>query len=293
MQLVASSEGVSICCPEGGKFSFFNSPYYAHKLCTAVDIYPSSRKNSGFAPSPVSGEVIGIKAVRHFYERRFECSDVDYVLLLRSRDNPERLVKVLHVKPHLKVGDFVKTGENLGKLIRSGFFDFWTELHIHVEVREPSNPMRARGGFKIERVLEANAAEELNVLRGKVVESNREYSLIAINEDLAYGFPVKVNGEAGLLDGGIPHYGFFGIHTDAKPTPGREVSLCGRKIGKIISVSGNMATASFNAQHFKLKDEEVGLSFYLHLSKPLLKVVPRKLGGLTLNKNEEVEVNIC
>ncbi|MGB9959992.1 MAG: hypothetical protein ACPLKQ_05680 [Candidatus Bathyarchaeales archaeon] len=62
MKPVACSEGVTVYCPENSKFSFFNSPYPAHRACSAVDVYCESLFG-GVAPSPVYGEVVGIRKV--------------------------------------------------------------------------------------------------------------------------------------------------------------------------------------------------------------------------------------
>jgi hypothetical protein len=59
------------------------------------------------------------------------------------------------------VGDVVEVGKPLGILLRSGFFDFWTDPHIHVEVRSPSDPIRAMGGFMLERLIKLDTVTGL------------------------------------------------------------------------------------------------------------------------------------
>ncbi|MEM3550510.1 MAG: hypothetical protein QXN87_01070 [Candidatus Bathyarchaeia archaeon] len=295
MKLVASSQNVSIHCPENGRFSFFNSPYPAHRLCSAVDIYTPTRNFGCEAYAPVSGEVIGLRAVGHFQRRFFECSDRDYVMLIRSLENPNVVVKILHVKPNVNVGDFVSAGEKFGTLLRSGFFDFWTDPHIHLEVRNPSDPLRVRGAYKIDRAFKMEDIKVLGKFAGEVVECNPEYSLIAFKEDLTFGIPVMIGDCMGILDGGIPHYGFFGVHLERlKPImAGEEVKLCGETLGRVASVLGDTCLVSVNPLRFTVNGVEVGLSLYLNLSKTFLKIVPRKVGELNLKMGDEVRIKMC
>jgi len=292
MKPVASSEGVIVHCPKDGKFSFFNSPYPAHTAYSAVDIYPRNVFGC-IAPSPVYGKVVEIRRVKCPERKSFESSSYDYVTLLQSLENPEKWIKILHAKPVVNNGDIVKPGEALGFLLRSGFFDFWTDAHIHVEVRGPKDPLRARGGFKFESsVVIKDMKAEPEELSGIVVESKQEYSLVALNGDFKNGIPVDVGGEIGLLDAGIPHYKCFGVHMSAQPPLGSVVKLCETKIGTVKSVHSNMCIAQCSNLTFKLNNEPVNLSFYLYLSKPLVKVIPQKIGEIKLKKFEKVSITI-
>jgi len=293
MEAVACSEGVKVYCPKGGRFSFFNSPYPSHRECSAVDIYPSV--DFGFeAPSPVEGVVVAVKIVKCPDGKGFEASTIDYVILLQSLENPDLWVKVLHVKPLVHIGDIVGVGEPLGILLRSGFFDFWTDPHVHVEVRSPLNPIRAKGGFPFGRLIGLDTANGLlEELRGVVVESKPEYSLISLNNSLGYGLPVDVEGEVGFLDGGIPHYGYFGVHVSGRPFEGSIVKLCGVKIGVVRSIFKGMCVAASRISDFKLNDKHVRLSTYIHpLGKYYLKIVPKRRGELKLERFQEVCLTI-
>jgi len=242
MKLIASSEGVNIYCPVDGKFSFFNSPYPAHPSYTGIDVYPK-RDFSKFAPSPVVGEVTNIRRVKCPQGKDFKGSSYDYVILFRSLENSKRWIKILHIKPLVKVGDIVEPGEDLGTLLRSGFFNFWTDPHIHVEVRKPSDAIRARGGLRFERLMEVDALKVARELSGTVIKSNPEYSLVALNEKFKHGIPIDLNGQVGLLDTGIPHYRWVGVHTDSNPSLGGDIRLCGRKIGTVNSTHCNTCIA--------------------------------------------------
>ncbi|MEM2454469.1 MAG: hypothetical protein ABIM44_06565 [candidate division WOR-3 bacterium] len=293
MVKVASSEGVSIYCPEGGKFSFFNSPYPAHGACAAIDVYPS-RDFGSVAPSPVSGEVKEIRRVACPEKNSFKSSNYDYVILLQSLENPKRWIKILHLEPVVGVGDIINVGDDLGILLRSGFFDYWTDPHIHIEIRDPLDPIRARGGFKIKRSIfnSPNQADNIEELRGIIVESKMEYALMVLDKELKYGVPVKVDEEIGFIDGGIPHYGFFGIHIFSETPHKSLVKFCDINIGVIEHVYPNMCVARCLNQVFKVKNLPVKLSFYLYLSKPLIKIIPGEIGKLKLERFEEASIII-
>lgn len=289
---IASSEGVGIHCQKEGKFSFFNSPYPAHGSYTGIDIYPK-QVFGGTVSSPVRGEVTKIRQVKCPKGKRFESSRSDYVILLRSLENSERVVKVLHVKPIVQVGDMVEPGEDFGVLLRSGFFDFWTDPHIHIEIRTPSDPIRARGGFKFERCMEVDAQKPSRELTGIVVESKAEYSLISLHQKLKHGVPVSLEGEIGLLDGGVPHYGWFGVHLKTNPLVGTPVRLCGKEIGTVKSTYSNTCVAECDSPAFKLEGEPVRLSFYIYPSStPLVKIIPQRPGELILKNFEEVAIDL-
>jgi len=289
---VAISDNVRIYCPENGRFSFFNSPYPAHLSFSAIDIYPSGRFGCA-APSPVSGVIAGIRRVECPSGRGFESSTHDYVIIVRSSENPERLIKILHVDPIVNVGDKIEPGEDLGWLIRSGFFDFWTDPHIHVEVRKPSDPIRARGGLQLERLMGLHDhGDSQDELKGLIVKCKPEYSLVNIYGDFRFGLHVEVDGQLGILDAGIPHYGRFGIHMISQPIKG-EVMLCGKKIGTVMSTHMDMCIAECSNVKFSVKGRNVGLSLYMYpLLKPLIKIVPKKPGILNLKESQEVTINI-
>lgn len=296
MVKVASSEGVSIYCPREGKYSFFNSPYPAHRAHTAIDIYPN-RAFGSVAPSPVSGEVRVIRRVACPEKETFKSTSYDYVILIQSLENPGVWVKILHVEPLVEVGGKVDAGDDLGVLLRSGFFDFWTEPHIHVEVRRPSDPIRARGGLILERetgVPGDGDCAELEELRGVVVEARAEYALMLLDEEVTYGVPVRIYGCRGIIDGGIPHYGFFGVHVSggSEPLRGARVELCGTDIGIVEWAYGDAYLARCLNKTFMVGCTPVRLSFYLHPQKPLVKIIPYGLGELRLKKSEEVRVRI-
>lgn len=292
MAPVAYSEGVTISCPVDGMFSFYNSPYPAHRQSSGVDVYPDTGFG-GMASSPVSGEVTLIRRVRGPRGRGYEASEYDVVTLLRSRESPGKVVKLLHVDPTLSIGDEVRAGEKLGRLLRSGYYDFATSPHVHVEVREPSDPLRARGGHRMERLIDVGWVEPLEELRGVVTLCSPEFSIVRL-DTLAYGLPAEVGGVSGVLDGGIPYYGWMGVHYDSGKTEGGAVELMGHPIATIKAIHDRVCLADCTDFSVKVEGKPIlGLSLRLSPRKGAeVKLVPRRLGGLALDEGSEVTVNI-
>lgn len=290
MKPIATSESVIIFCPEDGKFSFFNSPYPAHRLLTGIDIYPKTNFGEP-APSPVSGQIVKIRKVQCPDSRGFKASEYDFLTLIRSSENPERVVKILHVAPELSCGEVVEAGNRLGKLLRTGFFNFWTDPHIHLEVRSPQDSIRARGGFMLRRLLKVNDVNHMKDLKGIVTLSRPEYSLITLRENFKFGLPSDVGGRTGLLDGGIPHYGWVGVHTRQPPSKGSHIRLCSRHIATIRAVQGRTGLAECSGINFEVEGTSVGLSLYLFPSlKPIIKLIPIKLGAISLEESTEISI---
>ncbi|MEM2241620.1 MAG: hypothetical protein QXY73_01880 [Candidatus Bathyarchaeia archaeon] len=294
MKSFAEGEGIPIFCHLNGRFSFFNSPYYAHHTFTGVDIYPPSNVWFGSpALSPVDGEVINIKTVRCSADA-LQYSNVDYVIVLKCLRNPRVAVKLLHVDPYVNIGDIVMVGDRIGAYLRSGFFHYWTDPHIHLEVREVYDSLRARGGHIIRRTMPIpEDAELLQNLRGTVIASRPEYALIALESIASNGVTVDVNGDIGVLEGGIPHYGFFGVHLNEEVTLGSPVKLCGVNIGFIEAVSGNMGIGKYTGPIPRIKGRKVRLSMYFYINKPLLKLIPVDCKELSIAVGETVEITLA
>ena len=292
MAPVASSEGVTISCPADGMFSFYNSPYPAHRQSTGVDVYPDTGFG-GMAPSPVGGEVTLIRLVRSPRGRAYEASEYDVVTLLKSRENPGRVIKLLHVDPSLTVGDDIRAGKDLGRLLRSGYYGFATSPHVHVEVREPSDPLRAQGGHRMERLIDVGRVEPLKELRGVVVLCSPEFSIVRLDTP-ACGLTADVGGVSGVLDGGIPYYGWMGVHFDSGKPEGGAVELMGHPIATIGAIHDRVCLADCTDFSVNVARKPIlGLSLRLSPRRGAeVKLVPRRLGGLALDEGSEVTVNI-
>jgi len=131
----------------------------------------------------------------------------DYLLLFQVEDF---ILKVLHVKPWLKVGDRVKWGEEIGELVLSGFFTPWSDKHAHFEFRSPQDPYRARGGIPVvPKWLELVPAARSSLF---VVQENKEnYCWLAPLETGPKGLTPWGN-----VEGGLPYYRYGALFHSTK-----------------------------------------------------------------------------
>ena len=198
MAQIAESRGVAIHINEENFFSFANSPYYAHERISAVDVYPPRGELE--ALSPVEGPVLFVKPLS---------SGKDYALTIKVGEG--LCVKILHVKPRVKTGEKVRVGDYLGKIVWSPFYNFWTDRHMHVEVRPIADPLRARGGFELDvsPLLAKMRLESLQASRGprpfKVDLVKSEYALLKTpGGEAAFASPIAVKGGGfvGYVEGG-------------------------------------------------------------------------------------------
>ena len=285
---VAEAGGVKVYCPEGGWLSFFNSPYPAHRSMTAIDLYPILEYGE-VAPSPIEGRLIAVRRVRAPKGRLFRDAGYDVLTLYESAENPRVVVKMLHIEPIIEVGETIDIGEELGHLLRSGYFDFWTSPHIHIEVRRQTDPIRARGGYQFRRLIEVEAGDPPEELRGRVIEAKPEYILLRLRGHPKMGLAARVGGRPVILDGGIPHYGWLGLHSSVEIINGL-VELCGMEIGRVERSFGNCALTRFEGSGFMVDGQTVGLSLYISTGEASLKLVPRRPGTLDVGVGEELRI---
>jgi hypothetical protein len=290
MMPIASSDGVIIHCPYDGIYAFYNSPYPAHHLMTGVDIYPNPQLE-GSSPSPIDGEIIKIRRVKSPHGRGFEAPDHDTVTIIQSAENRSRVAKILHVDTILKEGEAIATGQSLGPLIRSGYFGYHTPLHVHVEVRPKSDPLRVRGGYTIDSLLNLKDLEVTEEIIGIVKTSRRGYALIKLN--LRGSVVVAdIGGVPGILDGGMPIYGWFGAHVE-NPIKNKPVKLLGKTIGTITNVLPRTCVAECTSFRMRLGAVPVNAFFMLLPSgESMMAVASRRRSELTLATNAEVSLLI-
>lgn len=283
MAQIAESRGVAIHINEENFFSFANSPYYAHERISAVDVYPPRGELE--ALSPVEGPVLFVKPLS---------SGKDYALTIKVGEG--LCVKILHVKPRVKTGEKVRVGDYLGKIVWSPFYNFWTDRHMHVEVRPIADPLRARGGFELDvsPLLAKMRLESLQASRGprpfKVDLVKSEYALLKTpGGEAAFASPIAVKGGGfvGYVEGGLPHYGH-----------GALVGTIGQPAGALpFPELGGRATVDYVRRgyvHFRCErgrirvdgKEYKGLSVYIN--DRWLKLVPVKPGGVEVKEGDEL-----
>ena len=201
------------------RFSLYNSPFVAHDEGCAIDCYPEGER----APSPVAGEVLDTKTVQA--PPQPYAADHDYLILI---DTGEYVARLLHVRPGVAAGDSVAVGEDLGELVRAGFFAPWVPNHIHLGFRDAdANPYRAAGSLPVEAGVDVEALSWDGT--GTVVETGETWARLDSPAHPAPGerFVGLASGD-GVLDGGFPHYEWGGLLGGDTAT---EATLAGRLIG--------------------------------------------------------------
>ena len=99
---VAWSHGISIHASEGSMISLHDSPYYSHDHGLAVDLYSSDLRLGESALSPVDGIVRCIRRFKSPRSRWFEAAEFEPLILIESDENPELLLKILHLNPSVR-----------------------------------------------------------------------------------------------------------------------------------------------------------------------------------------------
>ncbi|MFB6224043.1 MAG: hypothetical protein ABEH86_10295 [Haloarcula sp.] len=189
------------------RFSLYNSPFDAHDEGCAIDLYPDGER----APSPVAGEVLDTKTVQA--PPKAYAAEHDHLILV---DTGDAVARLLHVDPAVEPGDTVTVGDDLGELVRAGFFAPWVPNHIHLGFRaSDANPYRASGSIPV------NVAVDVTPVpwdgTGTVVAGGETWVRLdapshpAPGESFA-GIENDVGGDSsGVLDGGLPHYSGGGL----------------------------------------------------------------------------------
>jgi hypothetical protein len=195
-------------------WSLYNSPYDAHDRGCAIDCYPAADR----APSPVAGTVVETHTVRA--PPKPYAADQDHLIVIDTADAPPDappyetsdgsapLARLLHVDPSVTVGETIAVGDDLGSLVRAGFFAPWVDNHIHLGFRERgANPVRAGGSLPV--TVSADPIPLPWDGRGTVVERGETYAILDRPTHPAPGEQfagvADDDGDA-ILDGGLPHY---------------------------------------------------------------------------------------
>ncbi len=287
---VAASGGVAISCPLNGRYAFYNSPYPAHRLMTGIDIYTNSMIDESMS-SPVDGEILQVRQVKAPIGNGFKAPNFDVVTIIRSSENPERVIKVLHIETRMRVGESIEVGHRLGPLIRSGYFGYQTPLHAHIEIRPLNDPLRVRGGYPIDSLLELDGLDLTEEIIGTVTASRPGYALIKLSLKTP-GIVVDVGGVPGILDGGIPLYGWFGVHAE-NPMKDTSIKLLGKTIGKTTDIQPRTCVAECNDFRLMIESTPVDAFFMLLPNgEPTITVTSRMRDELGLELNAEISLTV-
>ncbi len=273
MRKIASHENIEILAPDNSRFSFLKSPYAAHKTGSAVDIYYGSFGSD--AVSPVDGKIIDIRsfdAPTPFKER----NTTEYLIALQQGSHA---VKILHTKPEVSIGEKISAGDKIGTFIKNGYFIFWNDPVMHVEVRRPGDYMRASNVLCLEPDIEWSGLSSSGILEleCRVEEIRNNYSLLS-SRPADYDTCGAVKGfvmNGGFLDGYVASNtegGFFGlIKREGFFHP--EVSM--------LEIIGE-----------EREIECSGLAFCLSFNEPRIKVIPKKYGDKLFSIGDNVNIRI-
>ncbi|UCH04689.1 MAG: hypothetical protein JSW05_00565 [Candidatus Thorarchaeota archaeon] len=176
----------------------------------------------------------------------FPSEDRDYAIAIRPEQDSNYVVRVLHCHPSVSVGQSVNKGDEIGTVLRSRFFCFWTGPHYHVEVMPEAGFHRS----SISSPIAVDLPNVSSVERGtpdeiecKVVESSTDV-LIGVSRGASYvktgglqGHLARAHGvdHVGILDAGIPHYEHGGVVGGGSAEKDVEVEAWSRKIGFVTS----------------------------------------------------------
>jgi hypothetical protein len=222
------------------------------------------------------------------------------MIILKSQINPQLSIRLLHVQPEVSVGTKLCVGDHLGKYVRSGYFNFWTDPHVHIEIRKPQNLIRARGGFPMKRIPNKQRTDEtLNVPSPTYfplqVTSIQENYLFAKSPNMVrigpfWGIESHVKEQSGILDGGIPQYGYGGIHLNSTTRIQKNdpVSIGDIILGHVIKIASTFALFKTSSIEVQINNRLLrGFTAFLHLQKPqsikFLPIQSKDLRGMTLN----------
>ena len=295
MKLAATYQDIRLMAPDDAMLSFFKSPFAAHETGSAVDIAYGDFGEG--AHCPVDGVVVDIREFdtpTPFKDRDFK----EYVTAIRCG---EFIVKILHVKPDVEIGDSIRCGEEFGTFIKSGYFYFWNFSHLHVEVRRPDDYLRASNNMpldiavgKVRSQKEGDGMGDAGIFEfsGEVVFSDERYALIACPD---YSTDGNINGYSAngyLLDGFIPagehalhRFGLIGNGDSELPFE------TFRSIGNSHMVhSSSVDLKVFDGDGHRL--DVAGASFILFFDNPLIKLIPTRYGEYLPNCGEKVCVQI-
>ncbi|MFC7018711.1 MULTISPECIES: hypothetical protein [Haloarcula] len=205
------------------RFSLYNSPFAAHDEGCAIDLYPAGSR----APSPVAGVVIETRQVRA--PPQPYAAEHDYLILV---DTGGYVARLLHVAPSVEAGERVAVGDDLGELVRAGFFAPWVPNHVHLGFREhDANPYRAAGSLPVDVGVDVEPLAWDGT--GTVVEAGETWARLDRPVHPAPGerFVGVAEGAGGVLDGGLPHYERGGVLGSGERGRDRPVGLAGRRVG--------------------------------------------------------------
>ncbi|MEM2942375.1 MAG: hypothetical protein QXT81_03020, partial [Candidatus Bathyarchaeia archaeon] len=182
----------------------------------------------------------------------------------------------------------------LGRFIWSPFFDFWTDPHMHVEVRPSNDRLRARGGYELDpEPLTSRMRFECPPARTfRVEEVQDRYSLLRPTSPIpAFTTPLvlTLDGAPFILEGGLPHYGHGALWTCGPEHEGISRRIVNESF-EVDFVQGRYLHFTCLRRNLTVKGHEYrGIGLYLN--HPYIKLIPRTVGENALEVGDEVLID--
>jgi hypothetical protein len=246
MRSIGVAGGVSFYAHDDSYLSYFNSPFIGHRRFSSIDVYPADGYWDGPAFSPVDGNVTEIRTLTMGKKKVFPTSPSDYAIGVAPDGVEDAVVRILHCRPRVSVGDTVSKGDFIGNLIRSRYFCFWTGPHYHIEAMRPKDFIRPSQSFPI--VVETGKVStisgdstnqyECEVMRCTqdiVVCRSREIPSASMND--YHGHLAAIGYSSSILDAGVPHYDQGGLLGDTIPEIGSPILAFGVSVGLVSAIS--------------------------------------------------------
>jgi hypothetical protein len=306
---IIQMDDLRVSIPKTSHFSLGASPYYAHQHGLAIDIYHNLTLEDYDALSPITGKIIKIKQLVAPKPKFNEGIDVDYLILISDRKNPDLVWKMMHVSPFLNVGEEVSIGDILGKTIRNGYFAYWSSPHLHLELRSSEDAIRARGGRNFSLAIEsenvkASVFNEENIEEIPIEIKSIYPEIILVNLPRnfyhnffpLFGLKARVKNLKCILDGGIPHYKIGTVINRQKNSffKNDPVYFNGHKIGILHEFNGQLGFFKFDDLKFFLNDIEIrGISLYLANFNPQIKIIPYKKNQFSFKPKSIQYLKLC
>jgi hypothetical protein len=275
---IATAGGIDIYSDKKSRHSFFASPYQAHRDFAAVDI-TQNKKFGDVALSPVTGKII--KILEYESPTINGKSLPEYLILIENKD---KIARIMHLKPTAKVGDKIAVGDELGTFIKNGFFSYWVDPTIHVEIREKNNLIRPRGGLELKPILEEPKLKPTKEIAGTVTETSPRNTTIKTENKII----ATIKDQPALLDGttNLDYAGLIG-----RFSTGESVYLCGIEIGEILNTSAHANIYKTKPLYISVNNIPFeGLHFNSSASE--IKILPKKYGETKFKIGEKVKIEI-
>lgn len=270
MKKIAKHSDIDIYAPQNSRFSFLKSPYAAHQANSAVDIYYGCF--GGEALSPVDGKIIDIRS----FDTPTPFKNRDSREFLVAIRQEKYVIKIIHIKPDVVIGEEVSKGERIGTFIKNGYFIFWNDPVMHVEVRSPGDYLRASNNLQLTPNIEWGSLPDGKITEFDCVveEVNKNYSLLSTKFHTCgeiRGFAI----DNGFIDGYISSNSdghFFGIvKSDGFFRP-------------------KVSFLEITKENKQVRNS--GIACCLSFKEPKIKLIPEKYGDKPLSEGDKIHINI-